>query len=717
MVVEVQCTKRFKEAWEQLPLPKQKTVLNKVRLLVDNPSSPSLNAHRYGGEENSWECYVDRRMRLIYEKHGGMICLRDLGYHAILDKAHRQKAIDYDQRFVLDATCLQLPVEDVVLQIGQGMLAADDCSVVSPLEDVDPLLEGSSNYFRFFQNTHMRILGVPPQLIGPLKEASSLEEALALPGLPEHTRLWLEELSTSPALTEVRFDSSRLLFRTTLDRLEGYCEGKIKQLMLSLQPEQQQYVELEHTPFILLKGVAGAGKTTIGIYRAIRLAEQGRRVLILTFSHTLAAVTTSLIEELIGPLPANLEIRTLHSIISSSLRSYLNIPQQGDPPPQKYLHDALAEVRLKEQAPVLKRNEKFFEEEFRRVIKGLGLKSIEEYKDVERYGRKTALAPRQREAVWKVYEAYQRRLSQARCHDWSDAPLLMLRALQQEQEQEQVLLIKRYDDVIVDEAQDFTPVELRVIQLLMRWRHVSRASSLMMLGDAAQTLYSRGFSWKQAGIQARGHTAILHKNYRNTRQIAEAAAQLLKQNSFMLAANEYIDPEWTQRQGPLPMVLKVPDRGNTITNRFHQIELVRNHILELVSDQTFRLSDFAILCRSNEFCQQCQQVLTRAGLRAVLRSDADFNLLEEQIKILTIHSAKGLEFPVVFLLGLIEGEVPTTYTSKDMEDEEQQLEIEKERTLCYVGMTRAADALYLLTVQGRESRFIDELAGKITLWQ
>ena len=110
-------------------------------------------------------------------------------------------------------------------------------------------------------------------------------------------------------------------------------------------------------------------------------------------------------------------------------------------------------------------------------------------------------------------------------------------------------------------------------------------------------------------------------------------------------------------------------------------------------------------------------MLKRSGLRAVLRTDSEFNLLEEQIKILTIHSAKGLEFPVVFLMGLTEGELPLLSNLGNMEEEERQLEIEKERTLCYVGMTRAADALYLLTVQGKESRFIQELAGKITLWE
>src|SRR5260370_32246208 len=147
---------------------------------------------------------------------------------------------------------------------------------------------GTPNAFAYFQNAHLRILGVPSHMVGPLKRAASLESALELPGLPELTRVWLEELSTSTDLEDVMFDSSRLLYRSTLNRFEGYCEGKIKRLMLNLQrPELQQYVDMERSPLILLKGSAGSGKTTVGIYRAIRLPEQSRLVLVVTFNRRL----------------------------------------------------------------------------------------------------------------------------------------------------------------------------------------------------------------------------------------------------------------------------------------------------------------------------------------------------------------------------------------------------------------------------------------------
>jgi len=700
LLTDVVTSDAFEHGLSQLPLSMRETVIKKVRLLAENPAHPSLNTHRLKlVKVHIWDCYITESMRLLYEVKDKCLYLWELGPHAIVDNVRLRgfaASTRFNRRDDILPDTLSIPA-----QPGQEKPHFDAIAweTTVPLDSVI-VQEGSPNHFARFQIAHLRILGVPSHLVEPMKAASSLEQALAMPGLPEQTRSWLEELSTSAELEKVMFDSTRLLYRSTLDLLEGYCEGKIKRLMLNLQrPEQQQFVEMERTPLILLKGAAGSGKTTVGIYRAIRLAGQGRNVMILTYNHTLASITKSLVEELIGPLPGNLHVKTLHSLIGSFLKQRaagFTIAEQGVL--RKTLHDALHEVRMKEKASVLLRDENFFEEEFKRVIKGLGIKSVEEYKDVERYGRKTALNAKQREAVWRVYEVYQRRLALIKQHDWSDPTLLTLASLQVRPP------AHPYDDIIVDEAQDLTPVDLRVIQQL-----VKPDGSMMILADAAQTLYSRGFSWKQAGLQARGRTAILRKNFRNTRQVAEAAAHLLMQNTLMRSANEYVDPEWTQRQGPAPIVMKA-------TSMFGQIELVRDHILDLVSSQDFRLSDFAVLCPTNQLCEQCQQELEQSGLRTVLHKDSDFDLLEERIKVLTIHSAKGLEFPVVFLLGLTMGELPSSKGLQHLDREEVELFIEQQRTLCYVGMTRAAEALYLLTTRGQESRFINELAGKVKVW-
>ena len=91
------------------------------------------------------------------------------------------------------------------------------------------------------------------------------------------------------------------------------------------------------------------------------------------------------------------------------------------------------------------------------------------------------------------------------------------------------------------------------------------------------------------------------------------------------------------------------------------------------------------------------------------QSCADAYEQRAQITLMTLHAAKGLEFPLVFLCGLEEGLFPHSRTFLNPDD------VEEERRLCYVGMTRAADALYLLTVKDRESLFVDELEGKVNV--
>ena len=127
----------------------------------------------------------------------------------------------------------------------------------------------------------------------------------------------------------------------------------------------------------------------------------------------------------------------------------------------------------------------------------------------------------------------------------------------------------------------------------------------------------------------------------------------------------------------------------------------------MIEDQRFRLSDFAVLSPSNALNKVVHQAFQRVQIPSVIHTEDEFDILEEQVKVLTIHSAKGLEFPVVFLQGLHQGILPRNWRSGDVE--EDQLNLEQERTLMYVGMTRAAEALYLVTSQQDQSAFLNEI--------
>ena len=113
------------------------------------------------------------------------------------------------------------------------------------------------------------------------------------------------------------------------------------------------------------------------------------------------------------------------------------------------------------------------------------------------------------------------------------------------------------------------------------------------------------------------------------------------------------------------------------------------------------------------------ETLTEFLDHAALVSDADQYDENSRITLMTLHAAKGLEFPLVFLIGLEEGLFPHSRTLLTPDD------IEEERRLCYVGMTRAMDTLILSRARYRRrygsdmpeasvpSRFLEEVPQEL----
>ena len=113
------------------------------------------------------------------------------------------------------------------------------------------------------------------------------------------------------------------------------------------------------------------------------------------------------------------------------------------------------------------------------------------------------------------------------------------------------------------------------------------------------------------------------------------------------------------------------------------------------------------------------ETLTEFLDHAALVSDADQYDESSRVTLMTLHSAKGLEFPLVFLIGLEEGLFPHSRTLLTPDD------IEEERRLCYVGMTRAMDTLILSRARYRRrygtdmpeasvpSRFLEEVPSEL----
>jgi DNA helicase IV len=213
--------------------------------------------------------------------------------------------------------------------------------------------------------------------------------------------------------------------------------------------------------------------------------------------------------------------------------------------------------------------------------------------------------------------------------DWPDLPLLM-----------QHLPTLGYQVIIVDEGQDFSAIELRAVR-----HHLDTQFSFVVIKDSVQQLYPRGFLWREAGIDATSGMVRFHRlatNHRNTKQIATFAKEIL--NGLSLDDDGTMpDLQAAQTIGPLPIVL--------IGQYSEQADYAISHInssIDLTSESVAFLKP-----KGGNWFRFLKQKLGEAGLTyEEVSAERDWPISDTNICLSTMHSAKGLEFDHVIILGL-----------------------------------------------------------------
>ncbi len=140
---------------------------------------------------------------------------------------------------------------------------------------------------------------------------------------------------------------------------------------------------------------------------------------------------------------------------------------------------------------------------------------------------------------------------------------------------------------------------------------------------------------------------------------------------------------------------------------------------EATPESFSRIENLKELANAAQDAEERGETLHEFLDHAALVSDADGYSAEARVTLMTLHAAKGLEFPLVFLAGMEEGLFPHSRTFTDPTG------LEEERRLCYVGMTRAMDTLVLTRARYRRrygsdmpeasvaSRFLEEVPGRL----
>ena len=253
----------------------------------------------------------------------------------------------------------------------------------------------------------------------------------------------------------------------------------------------------------------------------------------------------------------------------------------------------------------------------------------------------------------------------------------------------------QYGAVMIDEGHDFEPDWLKLVVSMVD----PDTNSVLLLYDDAQSIYAKksqlDFSLSSVGIQARGRTTVLKLNYRNTDEILTFAYRFA---SHYLTPDEkdedhvpLVEPQAAGRHGPMPAVKRF--------DNYDQEARYIAHIFRRVHDeQAVPWSDMCVLYRSAWMGERLKAAFAGEPIPCqwlnTPKAKKQLRLGDDSVKLMTMHSGKGLEFPVVAVSGV--GRMPV-----------DKAEVLGEAKLLYVAMTRATERL--LITADRDAEFSSEL--------
>ena len=200
-----------------------------------------------------------------------------------------------------------------------------------------------------------------------------------------------------------------------------------------------------------------------------------------------------------------------------------------------------------------------------------------------------------------------------------------------------------------------------------------------------------------------GRTRILRRNYRSTRDIARAAAEIL-------TASDGTDPDALEQEfvhtGAPPAIYAAAGTAD-------QARWLAQEIRKAAQDLRLPVHGAAVLVPSNQLGQTCAELLCEQGLTARFLSSSEVRPEERCVKVLTLHAAKGLEFPIVAIAHVEADRLPRSLDTEDAEELEEHLA--NQRRLFYVGCTRAMRYLFVTHDRSLPSPFLQDLSDDLWL--
>jgi superfamily I DNA/RNA helicase len=471
---------------------------------------------------------------------------------------------------------------------------------------------------------------------------------------------------------------------------------------IKLTETQEKCVTFKPQGDLLIQGIPGSGKSTILLARAQYLKEKhpNDTVMVLTFSRAL----TNYIRQLsLKTHSKQVEAKTFHQWGQELIR-------QTDYPHTKlivsdvrkdtirYAKNIVNKYSKKVNFPQMKESTReesallsFLCDEIE-WIKGLGIKSRDEYLSMVRAGRgkDIRVLKEHRNTIYDVLEKYNELLNKhpkRQGIDGDDLAKILIEKVNQ------IPSNLKPDHILVDEAQDLNTMQIKAISKMAN-------KSLTIGADKGQQIYRRSFSWKQAGVDIKGTRNIfLKQTFRSTREIIRLANHFQEQDKLYIKDEDYHKAQEPDVSGKVPEIC-------FCNNNETEKKFILEHVKKIRT--SYPNDTIGIISFSHDKLDELKKLLELKGIPVYKVKDNEADIISPGVKLITYHSSKGLEFDHVIVTDLKKGKVP--YHSPSPGEDEEEF-FSRERKKLYVAMTRAKKTLTLIAIK-EYSPFIDDMNKK-----
>ena len=692
----------FTDSLAKLTGEEQKAVKTTAFDLQMDPARPGLKLHQVEGakDKHFWSARVSRDIRLIVHRTASSFLLCYVDHHdAAYQWAERRRLEPHPttgaaQLVEIRETVREIPVPRYV---EVDVPAAAQLVPSRRSMPRTPIFAGASD-------DYLLSCGVPVEWLGDVRAATEDTLLHLADHLPAEAAEALLQLATGrapvlPAATAADGDpfahpDAQRRFRVMADveTLERALDYPWEKWTVFLHPAQRQLVEREYNGPARVSGSAGTGKTIVALHRAVHLARQHpeSRVLLATFSDALATALRVRLTRLIGNEPKIAERLEVHAMSGIGRRLYAARAGRLDLASDEHVRTLLDRAAAGVEGHRFSAH--FLWTEWSTVVDAWQLESWEDYRDVQRLGRKTRLAEKQRELLWSIFSRVRSALAD---EERLTEPAMFTRLAAQIAEAAH----PPFDFCVVDEAQDVGVAELRLLGTLGG----ARPNGLFFAGDLGQRIFQTPFSWRALGVDVRGRSDTLRINYRTSHQIRRQADRLPPPELADVDGNaEKRGATVSVFNGPAPEVrtFESPEDETAAVAEWLRAREAEGYAPHAIG----------VFVRSEGQVERALSAVRSAGMRPV-ELDGGSGGVSGSVAVGTMHVAKGLEFRAVVVAACDDEVIPLQGRIEHVADEADLEEVySTERHLLYVACTRARDRLLVTGVEPA-SEFLDDLRG------